>query len=364
MPLRIVSEVTLRDGCDRVEISTTVENTVSDHRVRVLFPTGLGGETFDSDAPFDVVTRPIKLRPDNDERRELDLETRPQQSWTAFGDGTRGLAVVARGLPEVAVRDTPDRPIALTLLRGFKRVISRDDDTGGQVLGTHVFRYDLVPFQGATPTKQLFLLGQRLHAAVRQTSLPTPLVQKATTAAKMPRSQGFVAVTGDAVVTSVRRHADSREVRMFNPTDRADARRVRDRRSQKPNARWPRGCCRKSGRGRSYARAQTHRHAAECPVIISLHEIRDGHSAFGQRVLSCRRIQKYCSPHEKALSARLDAVAERLAGLKRRGQFEILERRTVGDGGMGAPECGPAVDACDHAGRSAVDQACVAARPM
>ncbi len=210
VPLRVVSDVTLRAGSDRVEVTTTVDNTAESHRVRMLFPTGLAGDSFESDSAFDVVRRPVALRPDNHERRELDLETRPQLSWTAFGDGKAGLAVVARGLPEVAVTDTPDRAIALTLLRGFRRVISREADRGGQVLGPHTFRYDLVPFAGPTPVKRLSLLGQRLRATVRQASV-------AGGPGTLPRSQGFARVDGDVVVTSVRREVGRRAVRVFNP---------------------------------------------------------------------------------------------------------------------------------------------------
>jgi hypothetical protein len=219
VPLRIVSDVTLRDGSDRVEVTTTIDNTAADHRIRVLFPTGLAGDSFESDSAFDVVRRPVALPADNDGRRELALETRPHLSGTAIGDGKVGLAVVARGLPEVAVRDTPDRPIALTLLRGFRRVISRDDDAGGQVLGPHTFRYDLVPFAGPTPTRRLFLLGQRLHATVRQASVATPLRPPTTVEpARLPRTGSFAEIHGEVIVTSVRRAAGQRTIRVFSPS--------------------------------------------------------------------------------------------------------------------------------------------------
>jgi hypothetical protein len=221
-PLRIVSEVTLRDGSERIEVRTQVQNDIRDHRIRVLFPTGSEADSFESDSAFDVVRRPIALPADNDRRRELDLETRPQVSWTAIGDGRHGLAIVARGLPEVAVIDNADRSIALTLLRGFRRVISRDNDMGGQVLGKHTFRFDLVPFAGETPIQKLFLDGQRLPSAVRQASLAAPLFAAApAVAARLPRSQSFAEVAGNGVVTSIRQKNGKREVRVFNPTDRS-----------------------------------------------------------------------------------------------------------------------------------------------
>ncbi|MBA3847094.1 MAG: glycoside hydrolase family 38, partial [Planctomycetes bacterium] len=81
-PLTITSDVTLRAGADRVEVTATVDNNVRDHRLRVLLPTGLSGDRFVTDSAFAVVERAVDLPADNDARRELDVETRPQFTWT------------------------------------------------------------------------------------------------------------------------------------------------------------------------------------------------------------------------------------------------------------------------------------------
>ena len=93
--LVIDSFITLRQGSDRIEVRTTVNNTVRDHRLRVLLPTGAHAESYLADGAFDVVERPIALPGDNHRSRELAVETRPQQTWTAVADRRRGLAVVA-----------------------------------------------------------------------------------------------------------------------------------------------------------------------------------------------------------------------------------------------------------------------------
>ena len=101
-------------------------------------------------------------------------------------------------------------------------MISRDDDPGGQVLGKHTFRYDLVPFAGETPVEKLFLYGQRLHSTVRQVSLAAPLYSSAPiVAARLPRSHSFAQVEGDGVVTSIRQKHGRRETRIFNPKEQA-----------------------------------------------------------------------------------------------------------------------------------------------
>jgi alpha-mannosidase/mannosylglycerate hydrolase len=222
--LRVEHDVTLRRGGGRVEVRTTVHNCARDHRLRVLFPTRLQADTYLADAACDVVERPVALAADNGMRRELDVDGRPQQSWCAYDDGKVGLAVVSRGLYESGVVDVPERPLLLTLLRSFRRAVfaTLDDNPGGQIQGTHVFRYDLVPFAGAAPVNELFVLGQRLHGPVRQVDL---LPQESAAAvpghvkdAELPRSGSFLNVDGKVVVTSVQQAASGETlVRLFNP---------------------------------------------------------------------------------------------------------------------------------------------------
>lgn len=226
-PLSITSDITLRRGCARLEVTTTVENTIRDHRIRALFPTGLAGETYLSDAAYDVVERPIALAEDNALRRELDVETRPQQTWTAFGDGVHGLSVVSRGLPESAVMNRADRAIALTLLRGFRKAAFSNDNPGGQIIGTHTFRYDIVPFSGPAPVMELFQLGQRVNGPVRVCALAPHELGDAAKPPRMPRAHSFLDVRGNAVVTSVQRSEGKLLVRCFNPLQTTETARIR-----------------------------------------------------------------------------------------------------------------------------------------
>jgi alpha-mannosidase/mannosylglycerate hydrolase len=215
-PLKIVSDITLRKGSDRVEVTTVVENTILDHRVRVLFPTNLKGDTYICDSAFDCVERPVALADDNNSRRELDVETRPQVTWTAFSDGKTGLAIVSRGQPESAVINTPERPIALTLFRAFGRGAFLDGNPGGQIQGTLTFRYEIVPFNGTVPVKKLFLLGQRVNTPVKTSTLSfnDKELQHAGT---LSREHSFLKVDGNVVVTSVQRDKKATFVRFFNP---------------------------------------------------------------------------------------------------------------------------------------------------
>jgi alpha-mannosidase/mannosylglycerate hydrolase len=219
--LLIDSYVTLRAGVDHVEIRTVIDNNVRDHRVRVLFESGAATETYLADSAFDVVQRKIGLPRDNQTYRELAVETTPQASWTAVFDAGRGLAVVAPGLSETTVRDVVRRPLALTLLRGFRRTIFTDGEEGGQSLGRHEFHYCLVPLSGPPPRTRLAELAQQTAGGIRTVQV-LPRIQAPQNERTLPRSLGQLSLApGRAVVSSLRRRldTDALELRVFNPWD-------------------------------------------------------------------------------------------------------------------------------------------------
>lgn len=210
--------VSLRPGVDRVEIQTTVHNTASDHRLRVLFPSGTQAETYLADSPFDVVERPIALRADNHLYRELEVETKPQQSWTALYDGLRGLAVVSTGLYESAICDQADRPLALTLFRATQRTVFTDGQPNGQLHGSMTFCYWLLPLAGEPDRTHLCYLGQELAAGLRDVQLQPKDITLHRQSTSLPPSGAFLRLDGPAVLTSARQVEEGLEVRLFNPS--------------------------------------------------------------------------------------------------------------------------------------------------
>ncbi len=157
--LVIDSKISLRPGADRLEVESTVHNVAEDHRLRVLFPTGAATETYLAETPFDVVERPIALSADNHLYRELEIETKPQQNWTAVFDSERGLAVIGDGLLESAIRNQDERTLALTLFRSTRRTVMTDGEPEGLLRGTMTFRYSDRSSAGRTGTRSTVQAG-------------------------------------------------------------------------------------------------------------------------------------------------------------------------------------------------------------
>lgn len=223
-PLLITHYVTLRHGSDQLEIRTLVENTLRDHRLRVLMPSGAEASTYLAEQAFDVMERPIALRADNAAYKEMEVETKPQQSWTAVHDNRRGLAVVSVGLPESAVRDLPERPIALTLLRSFTRTVFTSGEEGGEIQGRHEFNYCIIPCRGTPDVARLCRLGQRLAAGIRTMQIePRDMALEPPGRRELPLSHSFMSLSPPQVVPSAVYQAGKAPtvtVRLFNPTER------------------------------------------------------------------------------------------------------------------------------------------------
>lgn len=223
VPLIIESQISLRAGTRFLNIDTRISNTVDDHRLRVMFSSDTLSETYLADTPFDVVARPIALREDNHEYREMEVEMKPQQTWAAVFDSQRGLAVVtAGGQLDSGVLDRPDRPLALTLFRATSRTVLTNGEPDGQLHDRPLrFRYRLVPFAGEPDRAALCRHGQDLAGGIRTVRLSASELHdlRALSTCDRDVSAGLLCCSGSAVLTSARLVSGSLEVRMFNPSD-------------------------------------------------------------------------------------------------------------------------------------------------
>ncbi len=110
--LELRMTLTLEEGNPVVRIQTEFENTAKDHRLRMVFPTGLKTDRHLADSVFDVMDRPDIPGPawTNPSRCQR------MQTLAAAEDETGGLAVVNRGVYEYEILPEEKR-IAVTLVR-------------------------------------------------------------------------------------------------------------------------------------------------------------------------------------------------------------------------------------------------------
>ncbi len=136
----IVTNVTLTRGDPVLAFHTVIKNTCRDHRLRVLFPTGIKTGVSHASAQFDVTSHFIN--PLNNSK-ELDDELKrvfnaahettkitqfPQKDFCALTDGEVTAAVINKGLPEYEIIPE-NNTVALTLFRAVGWLARTDLNT-------------------------------------------------------------------------------------------------------------------------------------------------------------------------------------------------------------------------------------------
>jgi len=237
----IVSEIRLRPGLQRIDVRTEVENHAGNHRLRVHFPMPIETDCSCAEGAFGTVERPVGIPP-GEGWVEQPVGTHPQGSFVVGSDGTKGLMVINRGLPEYEFLSSASLSsttlgtgrtgsgeagvtVALTLLRCVER-LSR----GAEVLtplaqcqGRHVFEYALLPHSGDWREEALYYEAHAFNAPLK--ALATDLHE-----GPLPAELSFASVEPACLVVSAVKVAEAGDgliLRLYNPTAREVESRVR-----------------------------------------------------------------------------------------------------------------------------------------
>ena len=204
-------------------MTVKLTNTAEDHRLRVMFPTGLGNATHHhGEGQFDVVRRPIE-RPDTSNWIEQPMYDYPLHHFADVSDGSAGAAVLVDGLKEYEVKDDRHRTVAITLLRAFTYIIqpsSVEDyshQKGSQCPGEHTYRIAFYPHKGDWDEGGVYREALNFNNDLR-------LFQMGKTEGRMPRQTSCIRIEPGDIVISCFKESERRDgsyiMRLYNPTER------------------------------------------------------------------------------------------------------------------------------------------------
>jgi alpha-mannosidase len=143
--VKLLTELTLDKFSRSIGIASTIDNTVEDHRVRMLFPTGLQADEVTVDSIYELAKRPIKPEPE----WQNPSNAQHQNAFVSISEGIAGVTVANIGLNEYEVLES-DGTIAVTLLRGVREL----GDWGvfptpeAQCKGRHTLQLKLIMHDG------------------------------------------------------------------------------------------------------------------------------------------------------------------------------------------------------------------------
>ena len=246
-------ELSLNTESPVIDVKMSFNNTAKDHRVRVLFPTGIKSDGVYAAAPFDCVKHAL-YENDGDRRR-------PNSGYIAVTDGNDGLAILNEGLYEYEHKNDEKSTLALTVLRSTDNFLcgvggtSWGRDPGkiakewlspeAECLGENEVHFGICPFAEGIEKGNIFALTELFLAPAITHSAPVdmrkmlsgrPFVQSTDIGGcvfyrepenadkKLPCDLKFAKIIGDGgktVISACKRAENGKGtvVRLFNPTE-------------------------------------------------------------------------------------------------------------------------------------------------
>lgn len=223
--LPITTCLTLHKGDPKLHIQIDLENTIKDHRLRVMFDSGFRPEKSISSGQFDVLERAVFL-PDTSDWLEPYTGTQPNNGGVWVENNQRGLAVLNFGLPEYEVLDNNSGTIAMTLLRGYSYPkmsgIAREDlvprvgNEGSQCPGDQHYELALLFYSGDWQTAGV-LRREREH------KYPVMSVHHGRYAGKgLTKCESFLKIEPETLYLTALKKAESGTgyiARFYNPSN-------------------------------------------------------------------------------------------------------------------------------------------------
>ncbi|MBO4468088.1 MAG: alpha-mannosidase, partial [Clostridia bacterium] len=222
--LEITSYLTLKKGSKKLDVKVEIDNNIADHRLRVLYPTGLDADYSYAAGHFGVDKRPVMSKESGVEYWQ-DMQTLPQQTFVDVTDGKNGIAFVNDSLTEYELKKDGRGTLALTLLRSVKNRICTErraindfpEQNGGQCFGKQTATYSIYPHKGDWDEGSVYTEAQKFNNGV--TVMQTAAHKKG----GIKPGESFYSLSNDKLIMSAFKRAEDRKTlvfRFFNPTDK------------------------------------------------------------------------------------------------------------------------------------------------
>ncbi|MFU1796632.1 alpha-mannosidase [Paenibacillus azoreducens] len=199
--LRIRTRVSLERGGRGVQVEASFRNEAEDHRLRMLFSSGIAADTHKADSVFEAAERsnlPAAewANPSNCQH---------QQAFVLVRDEAHGLTIANQGLPEYEILPGETAGIAVTLLRAVGEMGDWGyfPTPGAQCRGEHAVRLEIIPFGRALPNRVKDEAGET-ESMIRahQLQVPWSVKQTGIHAGSLPAVQSFLSWKGEDLIFS------------------------------------------------------------------------------------------------------------------------------------------------------------------
>lgn len=210
--LKVDSKIIILKDNPLIEVKTTVDNNVSCHRLRVLFPTGLKTDCYYSKTPFDMQKWPVK-KADCSEYQEEDTMVVPSQGITYINDSSDSFSLYTKGLYEIEVIDNTSKTVALTLFRAHAHETTRLHRDLSDL--TQKLYFDFAFDFTVSSPEIAYIKGEDYRCGIRA----VPVLEGK---GSLPLSNQFVSVDGNLAVTAFYKpeaNQNSVILRLLNPSE-------------------------------------------------------------------------------------------------------------------------------------------------
>ena len=218
--LEIRSRISISSASDKVNVTTTVDNTLSDARVRLRISTGISGKYFTSQVA--VFLENNMGRPNGNDTinyEEAEVIERNFDGIAGKRDDKGGIAFISKaGLHEVAgLPGSKDEALAVTLWRSFRRTVMTNGEVDGQLLKRLEFNYCLKCFDAAATAAEFVCDMQKMRV-----DIPSEFIRS--DAVTVPAAVPFFRLEGDLCYSSCKpAHSGEKNtviVRLVNYSDK------------------------------------------------------------------------------------------------------------------------------------------------